>query len=247
MKVGLHVIHCQGDGEWSGLHYIALHCKEGAETIVATRCNTICEDMKPIIPLLLCALFLSLITISILISQISQSGDNASYVKHFSHEHLRREQLMDEEMEVNKVNERIITSIPSVSDLDGSLFQEEPKSRAVLSARKPTHRIAMMVIYVGNSLPSWFRTFLLSVEGSGDIIKWLIFVTEALQLDDRFENIEIIQITRQELYERLTRLDPFSGAIKLMDNLITHAPYSLVEFKPCLATIFEVLVFLHLD
>jgi hypothetical protein len=109
------------------------------------------------------------------------------------------------------------------------------------------NKVAIMVIYVGNSLPAWFRTFSLSVEVAvNPLLHWIIFVTEAYEMDDTFDNIKIIRITRHELYKRLTRLDEFSNAIMYMKNLIEHAPYSLVEFKPCLATIFEVLfVVLH--
>ncbi len=106
------------------------------------------------------------------------------------------------------------------------------------------YQVAVMVIYVGNSLPGWFRSFSLSVESSGDLIKWLIFVTEANALANDFENIQIIRITRQELYQRLARLDS-SATVPMIQNLIEQAPYSLVEFKPCLATIFEVSLLRH--
>ena len=103
------------------------------------------------------------------------------------------------------------------------------------------NKVAIMVIYVGNSLPTWFRTFSLSVEiAVNPLLHWIIFVTEAYEIDDSFQNIKIIRITRDDLYKRLTRLDEFSDAITYMKNLIEHAPYSLVEFKPCLATVFQV-------
>lgn len=198
--------------------------------------------MQTLIALLLCALILSFITIATLLAQLQKSDE--SYVRRFSEEQLRRGGLYEQQGSVEGTVSTVPMPVPSTmapSVVVKPTVEQIMRHASVI--RKENQRVAMMVIYVGNSLPSWFRTFALSVEGSGDLVKWLIFVTEALELGDNYENIEIIRISRHELYQRMTRLDPHSGTIMLMDNLITQAPYSLVEFKPCLATIFEVICY----
>ncbi len=102
------------------------------------------------------------------------------------------------------------------------------------------YKVAVIEIYVGRSLPVWFRSFALSAEMSDPLLKWLIFVTEAFEIDSSFRNVEIIRLSRQELYSRLSRLDYFEDNVKYFGNLIEHAPYALVEFKPCLGIVFSV-------
>ena len=190
--------------------------------------------------LLLVAVVLSFITVGTLLSQL-QKGDD-SYIHKFSDQHLRRGvqfHPLEDVLDTPTPSEEL-TATPSVVSPAAVIEEVDGGIHVVNVPRKPSHRVAMMVIYVGNALPSWFRTFALSVEGSGDLVKWLIFVTEATALADNFENIDIIHVSRRELYQRLTRLDPEQSTVELMDNLVTQAPYSLVEFKPCLATIFEV-------
>jgi hypothetical protein len=198
------------------------------------------------------------------------TGAGTSYMKSFSEEHLRRrgnsyaEHRLDHSVDdaddvatagadgdaianaiadattADAAASSTVAATAAARDLSPAAAVPVPDPLAIRAPHKASHRVAIMVVYVGVSLPAWFRAFALSVEGSGDLVKWMIFVTEALSIADTFENIEIIRISRQELYARLTRLDPFPGAARMMEGLITHAPYSLVEFKPCLATIFEV-------
>jgi hypothetical protein len=116
-----------------------------------------------------------------------------------------------------------------------------PKNRRFpVLARPPSgHLGVVIVIYVGRMLPSYFHAFALSVERSGSQLKWLVFVTDAHSYGDYYENIEVVRMPEDELYERVARIDPEMKP-DYARYLISNAPYALVELKPCLATIFEV-------
>jgi hypothetical protein len=113
------------------------------------------------------------------------------------------------------------------------------KSFVIRSKPPSGHMAIILVIYVGRMLPSYFHAFALSVERSGPHLKWLIFVTEAHEFGDYYSNIEVVRIPKEELEERITRVDPRMNSSHVR-YLMENAPYALVEFKPCLATIFEV-------
>jgi hypothetical protein len=107
-------------------------------------------------------------------------------------------------------------------------------------ARPPSgHLGVVIVIYVGRMLPSYFHAFALSVERSGSQLKWLVFVTDAHSYGDYYENIEVVRISRRELFGRIARVDSRLSR-HYIRGLLEKTAYSLVELKPCLATMFEV-------
>ena len=105
-------------------------------------------------------------------------------------------------------------------------------------------RVACIIPYTGTSLPAWFDAFAFSAYSSSPLFDFLIFVTE-IPLRDLPPNVKIIQITKRNLYERIARLqnneeaaDIFEKNVASIQNLIDKFPYVLVEFKPCLGTLF---------
>jgi hypothetical protein len=113
-----------------------------------------------------------------------------------------------------------------------------------------TQKVAVLIPYLGEALPSWFDLFALTAQKSQDIFDWYILVTEA-QTRKTPINVKLIQISRDLLYKRLSLLDPdwlnstTTSSNLLMDMfraLIDKHPYVLVEFKPCLGFIFPDIV-----
>ena len=147
---------------------------------------------------------------------------------------------------IHNSSKSVVTRMPTQTDeiitaqMENNVDSRIQRKKHNESTSKTTYKIAIVEIYVGQSLPPWFRTFALSVEMSDPLLKWIIFVTEAFEIDTTFRNIKIIRLTRLELYTRLSRLDSFQDDVKYFGNLIEHAPYALVEFKPCLGIIFSV-------
>ena len=106
-------------------------------------------------------------------------------------------------------------------------------------------RVACIIPYTGTSLPAWFDAFAFSAYSSAPLFDFLIFVTE-IPLRSLPPNVKIIQITKNNLYERIARLDAneqtveiFQNNLKSVRNLIEFFPYVLVEFKPCLGVLFS--------
>lgn len=121
---------------------------------------------------------------------------------------------------------------------------------AMMNKMKNKTSIALIVIYVGNSLPIWIQGFLLGAIKSKNQTKftWYIFSVcedENICLNNGYgryfvaENINIIQISRKELYSRLSILYNFSIPLNHFEEAFGSWPYALVEFKPCLANLFE--------
>ena len=115
-----------------------------------------------------------------------------------------------------------------------------------------TPKVAVLIPYIGEALPSWFDLFALTAQKSHDLFDWYILVTEA-QTRKTPENVKLIQISRDLLYQRLSLLDrsSFSNStttgndyilIDMFRALIDKHPYVLVEFKSCLGFMFSDLV-----
>ena len=105
-------------------------------------------------------------------------------------------------------------------------------------------RVACIIPYTGKSLPSWFDSFAFSAYSSTSLFDFLIFVTEIPQRELP-PNVKIIRIEKNDLYERIAKLDSDEDSADFYENtvnsvklLIENHPYALVEFKPCLGIIF---------
>ena len=106
-------------------------------------------------------------------------------------------------------------------------------------------RVACIIPYTGGSLPLWFDSFAFAAYSSASIFDFLIFVTEVPQRELP-RNVKIIRIKKNDLYERIAKLDinefdprSYNSAINSVEELIEKYPYVLVEFKPCLGVIFS--------
>lgn len=120
----------------------------------------------------------------------------------------------------------------------------ETELRINLMARTRT-RVACIIPYIGRSLPSWFDSFAFAAYSSASIFDFLIFVTEVPQRELP-QNVKIIRIEKNDLYERLVKLDTnelvngsYDDTFNSVKELIENYPYVLVEFKPCLGVIFS--------
>lgn len=112
-----------------------------------------------------------------------------------------------------------------------------------------SHRVAVLVPNMKNSLPPWFLAFAFSAHLSAPLLEWLIFMDNPTYLELP-PNIRIIHMTEHEYYTRIALLDnslsrsssSLSSAATAVGKLIQAYPYFLVEVKPALGTIFEVLL-----
>ena len=138
---------------------------------------------------------------------------------------------------------------------DGSAQGADLAKAALLDARetaiiqrgiaiKDRTRVACIIPYTGTSLPAWFDAFAITAYASASMFDFLIFVTD-IRNRDVPPNVKIIQIAKNDLYERIIRLDSkeytsksFSKAFRAAKNLVELFPYVLVEFKPCLGVLF---------
>jgi hypothetical protein len=100
--------------------------------------------------------------------------------------------------------------------------------------------INIFTIPVGSTLPVWFDTFLYTAESSKELIDWLIFVTDDYVRMGVPSNVKMIKLTRQDLYDRIGRLgisnpvelEAYGGIGVLLEYIIEHYSFSVVEFKP---------------
>lgn len=106
-------------------------------------------------------------------------------------------------------------------------------------------RVAVIIPYVGTSLPSWFRAFLFTAQLSSQYFDWYIFVTSVKNISTPM-NVHLVYIDELDLANRIIRMDPTSETQDpvLWSNkfleLLRLFPYMLVEYKPALGWIFEV-------
>lgn len=107
-------------------------------------------------------------------------------------------------------------------------------------------KIAVVLPYLGKTLPSWFDLFALSAMGSSSLVDWYIFITEAPRRVVP-SNVHLVRVTRQEMFQRLSRLDSsYGNTSEGRQNLQTYFqyiidvhPYILVEMKPALGFLFS--------
>jgi len=113
------------------------------------------------------------------------------------------------------------------------------------------YRIAILIPFLGSHLPSWFDGFASSLRHSRKSVDWFIFISESSKRDVP-ENVKLIQLSSQDFYRRIARIGSgdienitgFSSA-SAIEMLLERSMYLLVEFKPCLATIFSVNILAH--
>ena len=106
-------------------------------------------------------------------------------------------------------------------------------------------KVAVLIPYIGDALPSWFEMFAISAQKSHAMFDWYIFVTEA-QVYKTSPNVKIVHISNEQFHYRLSLLDSTVSnssteydMAKLFGRLIEKHPYILVEFKPCLGFLFS--------
>ena len=103
------------------------------------------------------------------------------------------------------------------------------------------YRVAIIVIYIGPALPSWFDAFAYTAQSSSSLYDWYIFVTEA-DIRATPPNVHMIKITEDDLATRISKLDDNINIDKHKNTilqLIRKSAYMLVEFKACLGFLFS--------
>lgn len=117
---------------------------------------------------------------------------------------------------------------------------------SITIANQKRFSVALLVVFVGDSLPIWINAFLLSAINSQNdtIFTWYIFLvhnqtTQHTQQIDTFGNIRIVHISKSELYYRLSTLYESSIPISFFEKAFDSWSYSLVEYKPCFGKLFE--------
>lgn len=140
------------------------------------------------------------------------------------------------------------TETPTVVDISNTVapIRSTAVPQKQQSFQTQPTRVAILVSYVGDSLPSWFDTFVLTASTSASTFDWLIFITDT-QPRPCPENVKLITLAKEDLYSRIAKLDisePENSEEKMFDTLaattrlLETEPYVLVEFKPCLGIIF---------
>lgn len=107
-------------------------------------------------------------------------------------------------------------------------------------------RVAVIVIYVGSSLPVWFDAFAHTAAQSHSHFEWLLFTTR-ISIKVLPRNVKIIQLTDEQLFTHFAKLvegpfpSPFENynPVKVIQQLLTTKSYSMVEFKPTLGHLFS--------
>lgn len=110
-----------------------------------------------------------------------------------------------------------------------------------------SYRVAVLVPNMKNTLPPWFLAFAFSAQISAPLLDWYIFMDEPTYLHLP-SNIRIIHLTEHEYYTRIALLDngmsrkstSLDAAATAVGKLIASYPYFLVELKPALGTMFQV-------
>lgn len=103
------------------------------------------------------------------------------------------------------------------------------------------YRVAIIVIYTGPALPSWFDAFAYTAQSSSSLYDWYIFVTEA-DIRATPPNVHMIKITEDDLASRISKLDNDINIERHKNTivkLIRKSAYMLVEFKACLGFLFS--------
>jgi hypothetical protein len=126
--------------------------------------------------------------------------------------------------------------------LKGSQIISHPKS----------NRVAILIPYIGPTLPSWFSSFMYSAQFSSELIDWFMFVNVRRNISCP-HNVKFIFLDEIEILSRIAKMDPIASindeserywTAELKKVLNIH-PYLLVEFKPCLGWIFQVVLSPH--
>jgi len=102
------------------------------------------------------------------------------------------------------------------------------------------YRVAVIVVYMGSALPSWFDTFAHTAQSSSSLYDWYIFVTDA-DIKSTPPNVFMIKITDDDLASRLCKLDKNCDDRDkgIILKLMRINSYMLVEFKACLGYLFS--------
>lgn len=141
----------------------------------------------------------------------------------------------------------ISKKLENISSNNNDTFQiGNSNSNSLVQTVKGSQRIAVIVLYIGGSLPNWFESFALTASSSEDICDWLIFTTTETPVVYTSSNVKIIQLTEEEIYQRLSSMDRnYANGEEEFDipgafaELLRVFSYSLVEFKPALGYIFK--------
>jgi len=108
------------------------------------------------------------------------------------------------------------------------------------------NRIAILLPYIGKTLPIWFDLFAFTAYASSDMIDWYIFISDA---PNRVvpSNVFLVRMKEDDIYERVSRLNTDymhsndSFRIKMSATIrksLKANPYFLVELKPALGYMF---------
>lgn len=102
------------------------------------------------------------------------------------------------------------------------------------------YRVAIIIVYTGPALPSWFNTFAFSAQSSSSLYDWYIFVTDA-DIVATPPNVYMIKITEDDIATRICKLDNKTNDKdkEIVLKLLRLNAYFLVEFKPCLGYMFS--------
>ena len=98
----------------------------------------------------------------------------------------------------NDIMEKLPTKIPMSHVIN--------KIHTIIDKPHQQTKVAILVPYMGTSLPAWFDTFLFTAQFSSQHYEWLIFVDKA-PLKPLPKNVKLIRLTPQEFYRRLSTLD----------------------------------------
>jgi hypothetical protein len=106
-------------------------------------------------------------------------------------------------------------------------------------------RVAVLLPYLGKSLPAWFDLFAFTASTSADLVDWFIFITEA-PMKPVPANVHLVRLSRSDMFNRLVNLDEgysnsSAGRTALQayfQYIIDVHPYILVEIKPALGFLF---------
>lgn len=116
-----------------------------------------------------------------------------------------------------------------------------------LMPTEPPYRVAVIVVYIGSSLPVWFDAFAQTAAISGATFDWLLFVTK-IPSRQTPSNVKIIKLSEHALFSQFAKLvrsqtlpPPYEGHNKagVMQQLLTSKSYLMVEFKPAFGFIFS--------
>jgi len=146
----------------------------------------------------------------------------------------------------------------SISDAGGSIKDElhaeyhRDSQHDSFRSDNTVTKVAIVVPYIGDSLPSWFDAFCLSAATSSSLYDWIILVTDA-PLRHTPPNVKLVQMDKREIYRRIASLDPTISSsdtdddaknvdqvsVSLVRKLLTLQPYVMVELKACFGFLFK--------